>query len=219
MRYRLMLAVGLSLLIAQPAWSVMPAVPVIVRSDAANFAGKQRPADFALYGQSSIDANANCVVGADQALGDGVLHAAVYRVDPATGMIAWNRTLQVPGDQKGSRATHCFVSEDSLYVVIQRDLLSQNELPQTFLSIARLDAENGQLLASGHLNPPIEELNVAEARFSASINQGPGQIRIENGVVKILAEVLVLAYSDNQSVPPPRAVEIRVDAEHLQPIQ
>lgn len=217
MRYRLMLAIGLSLMTAQPAWSVMPAVPVIVRDDAANLAGKQRPSDFALYGQSSIDANANCVVGADNALADGVLHAAVYSVDPATGIVAWNRTLQVPGNRQGSRATHCFVADGSLYVIIQRDLLSPSELPQTFLSIARLDAKTGQLLASGHLNPPIDV--ATDARVSASVNQGPGQVRIENGVLTVLAEVLVLAYSDNQSVPAPRQIEIRVDAEHLQPIQ
>lgn len=206
-------------LVAQPAWSILPALPVVVRHDAADLTGKPRPDGFVMQAATDIGDGASCVVGADATAPDRVIRAAVYRADTGTGVLQWNRSLQVPGDHSGSRATHCFVSGGSLYVIIQRDLTSPHEPVQTFLSIARLDVRTGELLASGHVNPPSIDHLVVDARISAWVKPGPGQIKLQAGVLSIWAEMLVLPDAGGkQPERPVKPVEIRLDAEHLMPV-
>lgn len=214
MKYHALALLVLLVSTVQPAQAMLPPLPVTIRHDVVDLSGKQRPADFVMHAETDIGDGASCVVGVDRAAGDRIARAAVYHVDKTTGLIVWNRSLQVPGDHAGSRATHCLAADGSFYIIIQRDVTSPFDPLQTMLAVARLDVRTGELLAAGHANPPsTDKLVVTDARLSTWVKQGPGQIRLQDGIISIRAEMVVLPAQ------PTRLVEIRLDTTYLMPVE
>lgn len=207
-----------------PALAIMPALPVVVDSTAPDLAGQKRPSSFALYATTDIGDGTSCVVGAD-ATAAGGKRAAVLRIDNKTGEIVWNRSLIVPGDvASGSRATHCTAANGSLYVLIQRDLLSPYEQPAGFVAAARLGLD-GAFKAGGHVNLPAAQAvdSTDGSQASIWIETGLSRLQIANHLVVIKARYAVSqpaeAGSSVITVTEPRDVEIRLDDEVLMPVQ
>ncbi len=193
MKFHALALLALLVLTVQPAWSMLPPPPVTIRYDVVDLSGKQRPADFIMHADADIGDGASCVVGSDEAIGDGIARAAVYHVDKTTGLIVWNRSCKFPVIAPAAGQRIALSPRVRSTSSIQRDVTSPFEPPQTMLSVARLDARTGELLAGGHANPPsIDDLAMADARLSTWVKQGPGQIRLQDGIVSIRAETVIL---------------------------
>jgi hypothetical protein len=101
---------------------------VSARFDQPDLTGQQRPINFALRAEATLADGTRCVVGgmplpsAGNAMTQTLATVLLVGKD---GTILWNRTLSIPGDIQGSRATHCTAGlNGSLYLLVETELAS-----------------------------------------------------------------------------------------------
>lgn len=208
------------------AQALLTPLPAVLREGVPDLAGQMRPASFVLYAAADIGDGTVCLVGADEVRGRSERFAAVLRVDAKSGVIVWNRSILVPGEHNGSRATHCAPAGDSLYILVQRDWTSSSLPLLTGVTAARLDTRTGGRLVGGHANLPDAQARLdfgpRESNVSVWVEPGAEQVRLGEHVLTLKARSFVAALEDGSAIvrlTPTRDVEIKLDRENLLPVE
>ena len=98
---------------------------------------------FTAYASASIGHGRRCVIGisTDE---DGMKQTpVVYATSTAGKRLLWIARPELPADVYQSRATHCTVNGDALYVLLQSDTQASQSLSQTLLRVVKLNASLG----------------------------------------------------------------------------
>jgi hypothetical protein len=132
------------------------------------------PVNFSEYAAASAGDDKRCVAGASVD-DDGLNQKPVLYVSGRDQKdVLWSKTLPLPPDTYQSRATHCFGTDGSLYVLIQSDTQPEQTLSQTLLRVLKVDPNNGAVLASADVEPA----GVADAH-SSWVEEGPENFRLQ----------------------------------------
>lgn len=67
----------------------------------------------------------------------------VYAINVSDKRLLWITRPELPADVYQSRATHCTVNGDALYVLLQSDTQASQSLSQTLLRVVKLNASLG----------------------------------------------------------------------------
>ena len=144
--------------------------------------------NFSAYASVSIGGNKRCVAGAE--LDEDGMHQkpVIYLSEGANKRVVWRKTLPLPADVYQSRATHCLLKSNALYVLLQSDTQPQQSLSQTLLRVVKLRPDDGGM----QIHTDIQLPGVMDA-CSAWVNSGPRNFRWQNGALVISGHYFRLA--------------------------
>lgn len=149
------------------------------------------PEDFNSYATEDVGNEQLCVAGT-MTDADGMNQEAyLYLLDKRDRSVVWGKALGRPVDTFQSRATHCTASEDSLYVLVQADTQSQQELSQTLLRLIKLNRGDGRVAFDKALTP-----NDADV-YSASVAEGEAHFILEKRRLTVKGAYVTSADRDN----------------------
>ena len=138
--------------------------PVQHRTASAPLATVKLPDHFTAYASASIGHGRRCVIGisTDE---DGMKQTpVVYATNTSGKRLLWIARPELPADVYQSRATHCTVNGDALYVLLQSDTQASRSLSQTLLRVVKLNASLGTVQLEKDVEVP--------GSYSAWIDQG-----------------------------------------------
>ena len=146
------------------------------------------------YASVSIGGNKRCEVGAELDE-DGLLQKPVISLSEADKRVIWRKTLPLPANVYQSRATHCLLKGNALYVLLQSDTQPQQSLSQTLLRVLKLSPSDGGLQIDTDVSLP----GVMGA-YSAWVEPDATNFRWQNGALVISGNYFRLA-DDEQRRP------------------
>lgn len=134
------------------------------------------PENFNSYATEDIGNDQLCIAGtlSDE---DGMnQEASLYLLNKSDRDVVWGKLLERPKDIFQSRATHCAASEGFVYVLVQDDTQSQQELSQTLIRVIKLNRIDGKLMFDKALMLPVKDAysmsaGVGETHFYLDKNQ------------------------------------------------
>lgn len=118
-------------------------IPVQHRTASDPLATVKLPDHFTAYASASVGQDRRCVIGisTDE---DGMKQTpVVYATNTSGKRLLWIARPELPADVYQSRATHCTVNGDALYVLLQSDTQASQSISQTLLRVVKLDASLG----------------------------------------------------------------------------
>lgn len=128
--------------------------PVQHRTASAPLATVKLPDHFTAYASASIGHGRRCVSGisTDE---DGMKQTpVVYATNTSGKRLLWITRPELPADVYQSRATHCTINGDALYVLLQSDTQASQSLSQTLLRVVKLDASLGTVQLQKDIEVP-----------------------------------------------------------------
>lgn len=147
------------------------------------------PRRFHTYVNQAISERQSCLAGTvtDD---DGMYQKPVVVL--ATGrLVTWTRYLDGLEDTYQSRATHCVLGDNALYVLLQSDTQAPQTLSQTLLSVARLDLE-GNVQAVR----PIDIPEATHQAYSASVADVPADFSWRAGQLIVKGQYVLMGAPD-----------------------
>jgi hypothetical protein len=149
---------------AQSSSRPSSSVPQAVAAATANPVALKLPGHFTPYASAPIGNHRLCVVGTitdDDGMNQKPM---VYLAEAAGNRVLWMTPLDLPADMYQSRATHCAIHGNALFVLLQSDTQSEQALSQTLLRVVRLDAVSGAVQIQKDVDVP--------AAYSAWVDEG-----------------------------------------------
>ena len=147
--------------------------------------------DFNSYATEDVGNEQLCVAGTLTDADGMNQEAYLYLLKKRDRSVVWGKPLGRPADTFQSRATHCTGSEDSLYVLLQADTQSQQELSQTLLRVIKLNRDDGTIVFDKTLTP-----NGADV-YSASVAEGEAHFTLEKRRLTVKGAYVTFADRDN----------------------
>lgn len=147
--------------------------------------------NFVSYSALPIGPDQQCVVGA-QVDEDGMNQRPVVRLTK-DGRDVWVARPRLPPLSFQGRATHCQVSESTVFVLVQSDTQPEASLSQTFVEMVALDRGSGTVLQVHSIEPPE-----VQGAYTAWVEQGGGNFRLAGGRVLIAGEYALLTSRETQ---------------------
>lgn len=150
------------------------------------------PQGFSSYASESIGDGKQCVAGATRDE-DGMNQRPVAYLAQTSGKPIWTRSLDLPADTYQSRATHCVLGGDSIYVLLQSDTQPAQTTSQTLLKVVRLGLSDGAVRGSGDV-----VVDGVDGAYSAFADEGAQRLRWENDGVHVSGEYFRLDDPDRR---------------------
>lgn len=132
---------------------------------------------FERYGSASMR-DGRCVVGAES--DDLGQQTAVVVAEGKRGRRVWRTPIPRDPDYFQSRATNCTCTHAHCYVAIATDTASAVATSQTLLTVVKLDADSGRVLASR----AVDELREAPNARSIWVDD-PGGLTLKDGHLEL----------------------------------
>jgi len=175
-------------------------VPTLAQAPVAD----KLPANIDIYATADIGGGKQCLVGA-KSDADGLNERPMVYLVGSGGKFAWHVQLPILKGSYQGRATHCVVSTDALYVLLQIDTYPQQNLNQGVLQVVALNKKTGAVIASKYIDVP----NVS-ADYTSWVEQGGDNFKLERAklVIKGLYELMSERDHPSEKPPIPFTVEI-----------
>lgn len=117
--------------------------PVQHLTASAPLATVKSPDHFTAYASASVGHGRRCVTGTSTNEDGMKQMPVVYATNTSGKRLLWIARPELPADVHQSRATHCAVNGDALYVLLQSDTQASQSISQTLLRVVKLDASLG----------------------------------------------------------------------------
>lgn len=161
------------------------------------------PANVTVYAATDIDHQVQCIVGARLDHNGMNERPVVYLARP--GGFAWQVQLRIPKTTYQGRATHCIASAEAMFVLVQIDTQSQQELSQTLLQIVALKRETGAVMRSTVVAVPG-----ISASYTAWVDQGREHFRLVDHQLIVTGNYMLTSDRNDPSGKDPSTFKVAV---------
>lgn len=163
------------------------------------------PPNFKPYATQPLAGGQACVAGAatDE---DGLRQRAVVALEQgASRTVSWARNLEGLEALYQSRATHCVLGDDALFVLLQSDTDPSPSISQTLLHVAKLDLQ-GNVLGVSAVNLP----EAAGQAYSAYVDDVPADFSWRDGGLVVKGTYFLMSSPDERK---PFALQVDPNAQ------
>lgn len=148
------LATIILLTLAGAGWADAPPSASAATSPATQAKGAgshgRLPRNVTIYATRDIGGGQQCLVGESDK--EGMNEKPVVYLASAEGGFAWHAQIRILKGAYQGRVTHCVASATSLYVLVQIDTDSSQNLNRTLLQVVELNRKSGAVVASKYID-------------------------------------------------------------------
>lgn len=168
----------------------------VVRSEALSAPAKavvvKIPKGFRTLNTTPIDGGMKCVAGVTSDA-DAMNQRAFVYVEDASKRPIWSAPLKLRDDWYKNRATKCAGAGTDVFVLVESDTDSHQATSQTFLSVVKITATNGQIETTKNL-----VIDGAKGSKSVWVGDKPDGFTITGGQIVVKGNYFLMSDPDTR---------------------
>lgn len=162
------------------------------------------PGNVDIYATTDMGNGQQCLVGTKSDK-DGLNERPVVYLAKSEGIFAWHVQLPILEGSYQGRVTHCVDAANDLYVLVQIDTYSQQNLNQGLLQVVELNKKSGTVRVSKYIDVPNVSVD-----YTSWVELGDNNFKLEGSklVIRGLYELMSEKDHPTGKGPTPFTVEV-----------